>query len=303
MNRGRRTACLSTCLLAGFACQQSQAESPEALLRSPTVLARAARLESALEDVDGTTDPAAPLAQWILPRALQEISGLALTGDGRLLAHDDEIGQTWEVDYRRGVVIKRFPLGPDAVTGDFEGMTVANDVVYMLTSRGKVYEFREGANDTPVEYTVHDTGLEKECEFEGVAFDPAADALLLACKNVLNKAFKGALVIYRWSLQGDTGARVSQLAVPLALVIGTNEWEGLHPSDITIDPLTGNYVLVASAENAIISVTPAGAVVFARALPALHHQPEGVAITQDSILIVSDEAGQRPAIITLYRWP
>ena len=182
-------------------------------------------------------------------------------------------------------------------------MTVANEVVYMLTSRGKLYEFREGPNDAHVEYTVHETGLDGECEFEGLAFDPAEDALLLACKHVLNKAFRDALVIYRWSLEGDGGTRVSQLAIPLATVVGSNGWKGLHPSDITIDPLTGNYVLVASAENAIISVTPAGALVFARALPALHHQAEGVAITKDSILIVSDEAGQRPAIITLYRWP
>ena len=85
--------------------------------------------------------------------------------------------------------------------------------------------------------------------------------------------------------------------------IGANGWKGLHPSDITIDPLTGNYVLIASEEKAIISITPAGAVVFVRALPRLHDQPEGVAITKDGILIVSDEAGQRPAFVTLYRWP
>ena len=53
----------------------------------------------------------------------------------------------------------------------------------------------------------------------------------------------------------------------------------------------------------MIEITPAGAVVFARPLPAGHPQAEGVAITKDSILIVSDEATSGPAIITLYKWP
>jgi uncharacterized protein YjiK len=82
-----------------------------------------------------------------------------------------------------------------------------------------------------------------------------------------------------------------------------NSWKSLHPSDITIDPQTGNYVLVASLENALIQITPAGELVSARPLPDVHQQAEGVAITKDSILIVSDEAKQGPAVVTLYKWP
>ena len=125
-----------------------------------------------------TTTPAsggaAPLAEWVLPHALQEISGLALTSDGRLLVHDDELGQVWEVDYRRGVLVKRFsPRQSDVMKGDFEGITIANGAMFLLASNGKLYEFHEGANGAHVDYKVHDTGLKKECEFEGVAFDPA----------------------------------------------------------------------------------------------------------------------------------
>jgi hypothetical protein len=43
--------------------------------------------------------------------------------------------------------------------------------------------------------------------------------------------------------------------------------------------------------------------VFARKLPGGHDQPESVAITRDSILIIGDEAQRRPAVITLYPWP
>ena len=86
-------------------------------------------------------------------------------------------------------------------------------------------------------------------------------------------------------------------------MLGPNGWKNLHPSDITVDPETGNYVMVASLEKAMIEITPAGEVVFVRLLARAHEQAEGLAITKDSILIVSDEAKQSPATITLYKWP
>jgi uncharacterized protein YjiK len=302
MTTARRAVFLAIGLLAGAACQASPDDLP-AVIGSPAAVARETRLERALGDHDASIGRATPLARWLLPRPLQEISGLALTRDGRLLVHDDQLGQVWEVDYRRGVLVKRFSLGNGVLKGDFEGITIANDVVFLLASNGKLFEFHEGADGAQVDYKVQDTGLKEQCEFEGVAFDAAIDALLLACKHVYDKDVRDALVIYRWSLKSDSGARLSQLTVPLASVIGTNGWTTLEPSDITIDPLTGNYVLVASKEKALIAVTPAGALVFAHPLPAGHPQPEGVAITKDSILIMSDEGGQGPGIITVYRWP
>jgi hypothetical protein len=303
MTRARVTASLATCVAMGWACQRSS-DDLSALFGSPMAVARERRLEAKLAQHDTAVGRDAPLAKWLLPHALQEISGLALTSDNRLLVHDDELGQVWEIDYRRGVLVKRFAIGSGAVTGDFEGITMAHGALFLLASNGKLYEFHEGANSAHVDYTVHDTRLKTECEFEGVAFDPAINALLLACKRVYNKALHDALVIFRWSLNSDSSATsLAPLTVPLAAVIGTNAWKHLHPSDITVDPLTGNYVLIASEEKALIAITPAGAVVFARPLPALHHQPEGVAIAKDGMLIVSDEAGARPALITLYRWP
>jgi len=91
--------------------------------------------------------------------------------------------------------------------------------------------------------------------------------------------------------------------VPITEVIGSNPWKSIFPSDITIDPFNGNYVLIAARQQALIEITPAGEVVFSRALPGPHEQAEGVAITKDSILMISDEAVRRPAVVTLYRWP
>jgi uncharacterized protein YjiK len=297
MRRTRHAALLAFCVLLASSCRGGRTTLLE-LRRSPTVAARESRLQKALADHE-TLIAERPVARWILPAPLREISGVAPTRDGRLLAHGDENGEVWEVDYRRGILVKHFFLGENGVKGDFEGITVANDLVFLFTSTAKLYAFHEGPDGAHVNYEEIDTGLKKECEFEGVAFDPTINSLLLACKHIHDKDVHDAIVIYRWSLAPDTTARLSKLTIPLG---NANGGRSFHPSDITIDPITRNYVLLSSLERALIEVTPAGALVFSRPLPDGHQQPEGIAITNDSILIVSDEAKTGPALITLYKW-
>jgi hypothetical protein len=135
-----------------------------------------------------------------------------------------------------------------------------------------------------------------------VAFDSAQGVVVLPCKNVRTRNLKDQMVLYRWRLEGGDSA-LGPITIPLRQVIGSNSWKELHPSDISVDPTTGNYVLIAAQENALIEITPLGDVVRTIPLPGKHRQAEGVALTPDGILIVGDEATTRPASLTLYRWP
>ena len=296
---------LATCVAAS-ACRQADA-ARTARADSSMLAQRETRLEQSLSQPDtaakdSTTADRKAIARWIMPRNLDELSGIALTHDGRLLAHGDEKAQVSEIDYRRGVVTKQFVVGRPTVKADLEAITIAHGFVYLLASNGTLYEFQEGANGARVDYTTHDTRLGKECEFEGLAFDSTLNALLLACKHVGTKHLKDDLVIYRWKLEGG-GDRLSRLTVPLKDIVGPIGEKHFHPSDITVDPFTGDYVLIAGIEKAMVEITPEGRVVFARKLPGDHDQPESVAITKDSILIIGDEAKRVPAVLTLYRWP
>jgi uncharacterized protein YjiK len=129
---------------------------------------------------------------------------------------------------------------------------------------------------------------------------------LLPCKNVQKKELEGSVVIYVWQLNPQGGQRLSTITVPIEDAIGHNGWDTLRPTDIVVDPRTGNYVLVAAQERALLELEPNGKVVRSMPLPGndqAHPQAEGVAITEDGILIVSNEATVGPASITLYRWP
>jgi len=268
---------------------------------STNLAAREARLEQAKSQPDsGIWGP--PLARWVLPQTLNEISGLALTPDGRLFAHPDERGIASEIDYRRGVVVKQFLLGRRGVQADFEGIAIAGDRMFLLSSNGKLYEFKEAANGAQAEFTIHDLELGKECEFEGLGFDQAINSLVLVCKHVGIKELKDHLVLYRWALGENPGQRLSRIDTPVADLMQQQGWKEFRPTGLDVDPLTGNYVIT-TAERALVVVNPEGAILETRMLPDSHDQPEGVAITRDSMIIISDEAVTRPAAITLYRWP
>jgi hypothetical protein len=289
-------------LFAAGACNATR--GPSAGARDSSALAeRESHLAARLAQADTASDT--PLARWVLPHALAEISGIALTPDQRLLAHDDEAGRVFEVDYRRGVIVKTFWVGTQILRDDFEAIAAVGSRIFLLASTGRLYAFAEGADGSRVPFTVHDTGLGGECEFEGLAFDSAANALVLACKNILTAGLKDFVVLYRFSLTDTTDARISRITIPLAQVIGTNAWKGFTPSDLEVDPGSGDYVIVASQEKGLVRVTPAGQVVWSRPLPPGHDMAEGIAITRDSIFIVSNEAASAtvPGDITLYRWP
>jgi len=297
MNAGLR--CL---LLGGFTvwsgCRPTSASRTQAELST-----REQRLATRLANVSESRTSA--VARWILPREMREVSGLALTSDGRLLAHGDERGRVYVIDPRGGALLKSFGIGNrDAdASADFEGITVAQGRIFMVASNGTLYEFAEGENGERVGVNVHDTRLGHECEFEGVAFDSTRGILVLPCKTVGSKQLRDHLVLYRWRLGGGGDSTLAPLTIPLANVIGSNPWKGLHPSDIAVDPATGNYVLVAAQEKALIEITPSGEVVRAMPLPGKHGQAEAVALTSDGLLIVGDEATNRAATLTLYRWP
>jgi uncharacterized protein YjiK len=218
-----------------------------------------------------------------------------------VLTHDDNVGRVYEIDPKTGVLLKSFSLLGNP-KGDFEAITIVGSDVYLMTSDAKLFKFKEGPDGTQVPYSIYDTGLGKQCEFESLAYEADSSRLVMVCKRFLDKEEPHALVIYRLPLPLGDRSKISTVRVPMQEVADTNKWKNFRASDINIDPFTKNYVIIASREKGLIEVTPDGDVVRSEPLPGDHRQPEGVAITKDSILLVSDEANVKPPAITLYRW-
>jgi uncharacterized protein YjiK len=259
-------------------------------------------LQRRLAEADASPTQVKPVARWVLPAELAEISGLALTSNGQLLTHGDEQALIYVIDPLTGITTGRFFVGR-GLRGDFEGITTVGNDIWLMQSNGRLYRFQQGSDGARVPYEIRETNLGKECEFEGIAYQQDSAFLVMPCKHITEKGVSDEqLLIYRVRLQGSQVGAISQLSVPIDRVVGENKWKKFEPSDITIDPNTGNYVIIASQQKGMIVLTPAGEVLRSEALPGRHPQAEGIAITKDNILIVSDEATQEPAVITLYRW-
>jgi len=161
----------------------------------------------------------AGLTQWALPDELREVSGLALTGDGRLFAHGDEHAVIVELDFASGRAVKRFAFGNPPVAGDFEGIAFAGPRLFLITSAGELLEGREGEAGEHVDFQRHDTGLGQRCEIEGLDHDPDQQTLLILCKQGRQRELAGTIAVLAWSLaarQPTPGADLVRCRDPAA---------------------------------------------------------------------------------------
>ena len=89
------------------------------------------------------------------------------------------MGEIWEFDYRRGILVRHFFLGDKAVKGDFEGIAIAGTTrEFMLTSSGKLLSVPRRRQRDAIAYSMGGNGVEKWNGVRGYAFDPAINSLL-----------------------------------------------------------------------------------------------------------------------------
>jgi uncharacterized protein YjiK len=244
---------------------------------------------------------AEPQSQWRLPKRLREISGLALTPDGRVMGHDDELAVIHQIDIDSGQVVKRFALGDPAVKGDFEGLAISGDGdFYLTTSTGRLYRFREGEDRAHVPFEAFDTGLRDIGEMEGLAFHPADQTVVFACKTNYTPALRGAVALYAWSPKAPQAPARPWLTLPVAMLADAVGARSFHPSSLEFDPRTGRLILLAGRENALVELDAHGILLAARGLGEAHRQAEGATILPDGALVIADEGGDARALMTRY---
>lgn len=243
------------------------------------------------------------LEQWKLPSRLDEISGLALTGDERLLAVGDEQAVVYELDYLDGRLVKAFAFGDPTLRGDFEGIAWHDRRVYLVTSSGTIYAAGEGDDGERVPFREHRTELGRDCEVEGLAADPEADRLMIPCKRTLRGSDLAKPMIFLWSTRDRTVEWVRRIELPDEAIEAELGVADLRPSGIARVPSNGHWLIVAARQKALVEIDANGRLVAARRLPlaARHRQPEGIELLADGRLLIADEADGGAPRLAVYR--
>lgn len=236
-----------------------------------------------------------------LPRDLREVSGLAVTTDGRFFTHGDEQAEIFEIDPASGRAVRKFVLGEKTARGDFEGIAVNGSRFFLVTSEGGIVEFAAGEDGARVAYTVHRGLPDEDCEVEGLEYDGRTDSLLLACKTPRRKALESRLVVFAFSLTTMQPSGEPRFAIPLDFLRGAGVSRNLSPSGIAIHPTSGTLFLLAGREHLLVEISADGRPLGVRPLSdRMHRQPEGIAFTADGTLWIADEGGNGRGALTRY---
>ncbi|MBK9335088.1 MAG: SdiA-regulated domain-containing protein [Lewinellaceae bacterium] len=244
-----------------------------------------------------------PDTTFYLPPALREISGLTLSPDGaHLLAVNDETGTIFYLNPQTGAVERTRVFGK---TGDYEGIEVVGNDVFVVKSDGAVTRIPESG-----EPETWATPLDRSYDVEGLCYDAAQHRLLLACKGKADKggAYKGKKALYAFDLatkkltekpaflldQSELarmkGADSGFFARLFGFFTSEKAASAFGPSGLAVHPLDSNLYVVAAAGRTLAVVHPDGRLLHAERLnPNLFPQPEGLCFDREGRLYIATE--------------
>ncbi len=233
---------------------------------------------------------------------LKEVSGLVYSKDGKLFAHNDEIGKIYQVDPNTGKEIKRFFLGRWTAEADFEGIAISRNYFYVITSSGLLYQFKEGKDRESVDYKTYRTGLNASFNIEGLCYDEKTNSLLIACKDTPGKKYKDYRLVVAYKLNGYKLIEEPRFVISLKKLKKDYGIKDFHPSAIEKNPVSNTFfILSAKGDPCLIEVSESGEIIDAKKLKkSKHRQPEGITFDAVGNLIISDEAAGKKGKLTIY---
>ena len=235
-----------------------------------------------------------PVDKWVLPDELIEISGMVKLDSNKMLAIEDmhPLLYVLKLENGKGSILDTMSFKSTAKEKfDIEDVAMINDTVYALWSHGAIFKISDWKSNRVV--TEIKTGLHKDNNTEGLAFDPVTGNLLVACKNEGEEdEKKSSRAIYEFDVK-------SQALNPAPfLIIHKKELDRLkgekidfYPSAIAVHPVTHDvYVISTRANKCIVQFTHDGQLKgFEYLDKSMLPQPEGICFDQEGNLYISSE--------------
>lgn len=225
--------------------------------------------------------------------ALREISGLGPTSaPGIFVAIGDERGEIFLLDANDGGKVIKRTLFKDK--GDFESVEMVGKEIWAVKSNGDVYEVNNWDSEAPL-VSEYKTALKKHNDIEGLCYDPARNALLLACKedpDSMNTRDIYAFNLSTKSLDEKPVYALHPEEVNRYVAYGEEErHQFFSPSGIAIHPITGEIYLISTALKRLVVLDYKSGNIKAvhRLDKQIMPQPEGISFDSTGNLFLSSE--------------
>lgn len=255
-----------------------------------------------------------------MPHELDEISGLGISDDGRyLVTVQDEKGKIFWIDIQKKEVSRKQIFWKD---GDYEGIEMLGDKIYVLKSTGTLYAVSASAKDES-ETVKYNGFLSSENNVEGLGYDVNSNQLLLACKAKAGEdsEFEYSKAIYAFDLaKGDflpdprycirleqvndyleTNPMIRKLEkLEEFFAPGDSEF-GFSPSALAVNPDNGDLYVLSSVGKMLMIISHEGKIRHIEKLKkSIHAQPEGICFDKAGNLYISNEGKDGNG--TIYRF-
>ncbi len=249
------------------------------------------RIEKKRVALDSTQEV---VESWELPSILDEISGIVWLEDGRIACIQDEVGIVFFYNLETKKLDGQVKFAGD---GDYEGLALMGENMYVVRSDGEIFELCNFLGDAP-SFNQYDLPLSEKNNIETLLADQKNNRLLIMAKD--HEPFDNdGRGIYGYDLETKT-----LLGKPVLLLTTTDveiqkTLKKIRPSDIAVHPKTNEIYVLQGTKPRILIVSPKGVVKKEYPLNnKVFYQPEGITFSPDGTLYISNEAtGGVPSIL------
>ncbi len=225
-------------------------------------------------------DISKPSKKMEMPQNLKEISGLSFYKENQLACVNDEKGTVFIYDWAKEKVVETIDIGKN---GDYEGIEVVDDEIFIMKSNGKIKGFKiSDGSERKIDCSDKDVK-----EYEGLSYHPQTQSLLLVTKEK-DKDKNDKKTIYAYSLATEKFDKY--LTIDEDLIKSSDGKKTFAPSGIAVHPITGEIFIISSQGKKLLILSPKGEKNALIELdPETFVQPEGICFSPDGNLYISSE--------------
>lgn len=248
-----------------------------------------------------------PTKSFVLPVALNEISGITTLGQNEIACVQDEIGTIFIYDLTKETIIKEYP---SKLIGDFEEIALVGNTMYLLRSDGVLIEHLNYSklSSEKKEYSLHLPSTNNE----GLCYDKRNNRLLIAAKSKAGKGNenKDIRLVYGFDLKNkilskepifklsidkiEEKARAVEIPIPMRTIKKTKKEVSdfnFRPSAIAVHPFSHLIYILSSSDKLLLIMNEKGIIIHLFALdPVLFNKAEGITFLPDGDMLISNEA-------------